>query len=224
MGKRRALWLVQAFFCGALLVTEVGVLAQFEGWHRDLGSGRTQAKQRQVPLIILFVHEGCPVCTELESQLATRRARQALAPFAKVVLEFVENRGLAARYGVDATPTILVYCPSGECVFRYEGALSSAGLASLARRALSACNSEIRRSSQATAPQLTDLVSLGPIQPTATRQTTQPVSPTASLQYLRTSLSRLPKRWEAKNDQQSPSVQYQNYRTMGTHVARQGAL
>ncbi len=215
---------MRAVLLAALLLAKVGAFAQFEGWHRDLGSARAEAKQRQVPLLIVFVHEGCPVCAELESQLATSRARQALAPLAKVVLEFIENRGLAARYGVDATPTILVYCPTGECVYRYEGSLSPAGLSSLARRALAACNSQIERSSKTSTSNPAEVASPGPPPSTGTQRTTQTMPPTASLRNLRSSLYRLPKRGEAQRDSQGLATQYRNYRTMGTRTAHKGGI
>lgn len=205
---------IRTVLLAALLLAKVGAFAQFEGWHRDLGSARAEAKQRQVPLLIVFVHEGCPVCTELESHLAKSRARQALAPLAKVVLEFMENRGLAARYGVDATPTILVYCPSGECIYRYEGSLSSAGLASLARRALASCSrTEVAE---------TDRTKSNPASPTqalgaAKSGTKSTVSET--LRELRARLSRAPRHQIEQKDPSSATLQYVHYKTHATRLA-----
>lgn len=115
--------------------------AQFEGWHRSLGAAKAEARAKKTPLLILFVLEGCAECERMERSLKHPQVRQALAPFSKAVFEYHAQRDVAFRYGIEFTPTLLIYLPTdnfSSCYIQRVGALSPASLTRLAKRALAA--------------------------------------------------------------------------------------
>ncbi len=140
--RRRARFLRAAGVLMIFLALARTGFAQFEGWCDNLAEARAQARASNRPLLVLFVLEGCPECERLERSLSDPRAERALEPFAKVVLEFNEHRDLALRYGIEYTPTLLIYLPTdnfSSAYTRQVGALSPSAIERLARRALSAC-------------------------------------------------------------------------------------
>ncbi|MGB9691896.1 MAG: thioredoxin family protein [Candidatus Sumerlaeaceae bacterium] len=112
------------------------------GWQTNLPAAKARARSEGRPLLILFVLEGCPDCARMERSLADPRAQRALEPFVKVMLEFNEHRDLAVRYGIQYTPTLLVYLPTdnfASCHERQVGSLSAASIERLAHRILGEC-------------------------------------------------------------------------------------
>ncbi|MCX7626121.1 MAG: thioredoxin family protein [Candidatus Sumerlaeaceae bacterium] len=125
-----------------LAVGVAPVCAQDDEWLENLNAAKAQARGEGRPLLILFVLEGCPECARMERSLGAPGAKRALEPFVKVRLEFYEHRDLALRYGIEYTPTLLVYLPSdgfSSCRERHVGALSPASLQRLSQRILSQC-------------------------------------------------------------------------------------
>ncbi len=152
--------------------------AQFEGWYENLGAAKAEARARRAPLLVLFVLEGCPECERMERSLQHPHARQALAPFAKAVLEFHAHRDVALRYGIEYTPTLLIYLPTAtysSCYARRVGALTPSAIARLAQRALAACRESPEKSEASKAPP----------QPAASEKpVATPSSPSPTWQYI----------------------------------------
>lgn len=135
------------------------VRAQNGDWLENLSAAKAQAREEVRPLLILFVLEGCPECARMERNLSVSRVKQALEPFVKVRLEFYAHRDLALRYGIEYTPTLLVYLPTdgfSSCRERHVGALSPASLERLSRRVLSEC-AKVSRSAANTNTAKTDV-------------------------------------------------------------------
>lgn len=148
---QRALWWK---ICLALvfMVAPVLGIGQYEGWEDSLTRARARARQSGQPLLVLFVHEGCPECARMARSLSHPRVRSALAPMAKAVLEFDVHRDLALRWNIEYTPTLLVFLPRdnyGSCVLRHVGALSPSALVRLAGRLTAACRPEAPSSARA---------------------------------------------------------------------------
>lgn len=95
------------------------------GWLSDFDSAWSSAVKEGKPLIVLFVHHGCPECDRMNATLAQPGAKQALDSAVKVRVEFTSNPAIVSRYDVKLTPTFLVLSPAhdGE-VYREVGALS----------------------------------------------------------------------------------------------------
>lgn len=111
-------------------------------WLDDLGQAKAQARAERRPLLLLFVLEGCPECARMARNLADPRVQRALDPFVKVRLEFYEHRDVALRYGIEYTPTLLIYLPTdnfSSCRVRRVGALSPSSLVRLAQQIMQEC-------------------------------------------------------------------------------------
>jgi thiol-disulfide isomerase/thioredoxin len=93
-------------------------------WLTSFEAGRTKANQQGRPLVVLFVHRGCPECERMDSNLAQPGAKTALASAVKVRIEFTENAVVVNRFGVKLTPTFLVLKPDGGEAYREVGALT----------------------------------------------------------------------------------------------------
>jgi thioredoxin-related protein len=131
----------QLAILGLALLAVSPVRAALSGWHDDLGAARNAARENGSALIVMFVQEGCPECERMERNASSQRVRSALSGVSKVILEYSDNRSIASRYRIDATPTIMLFTPEGnysDCIYRYEGALSASSLVALGKRAVSA--------------------------------------------------------------------------------------
>jgi hypothetical protein len=119
---------------GLLLAVAPACLAQ--GWYGSWSAAVDASKKSGKPLIAVFEQDGCPECQRMESALQSGKARSALRNAVKVRLEYNDARGLAERFGVRATPTLMLFAPDsgfGDCLFREEGAMSVSALVRLGR-------------------------------------------------------------------------------------------
>ncbi len=111
--------------------------AAAQGWYSSWGAGVSASKSSGRPLIVIFEQEGCPECEKMNGAMAGGRVRQALRNAIKVRLEYNDNRPLGSRFGINATPTLLLFSPDtgfGDFLFREEGAMSSGALVALGRQ------------------------------------------------------------------------------------------
>lgn len=118
--------------------------AMGQGWYSSWGAGVSAAKSSGKPMIVVFEQEGCPDCARMNSVMAGGRVRQALRNAVKVRLEYNDNRNIGSRFGINATPTLLLFSPDtgfGDFLFREEGAMSAGALVSLGRQVDSLCPS-----------------------------------------------------------------------------------
>jgi thiol-disulfide isomerase/thioredoxin len=93
-------------------------------WLTSFDSAWSKAYQQGRPLVVLFVHHGCPVCDQMDQNLAQPGAMDTLANAVKVRVEFTDNPAVVNRFGVKLTPTFLVLTPQGAEAYREVGALS----------------------------------------------------------------------------------------------------
>ena len=86
------------------------------------------------PVVVDFYSDTCVPCKRLSSTIAKVEPQfEGRASFVKVNVNY--DLGLAERYGVMATPTLVVF-RGGEEVARRQGALAKDDLASLVEQAL----------------------------------------------------------------------------------------
>lgn len=160
----------------AVVLFAPAVHAQKGDWLENLSAAKAQARAEGRPLLILFILEGCPECARMERSLAASRAKRALEPFVKVRLEFYAHRDLALRYGIEYTPTLIVYVPTdgfSSCRERHVGALSPASLERLSRRILGECAKTSRPATNPNAVQNAVSPNAAPASPTASWRASQ---------------------------------------------------
>lgn len=104
--------------------SQAPVVRQDMEWLTNFESARSKAYKQGRPLVVLFVHHGCPECDKMDGYLAQPGAMQTIASAVKVRIEFQQNPEVVNRFGVKFTPTFLVLTPQGGEVYREVGALS----------------------------------------------------------------------------------------------------
>lgn len=92
-------------------------------WYNSYEAAWRRAHKQGRPLVLLFVHEGCPECTRMDANLSQPGAMETLACAVKARIEFTENAATVTRFGVKFTPTFLVLGPDGNEAYREVGAL-----------------------------------------------------------------------------------------------------
>ena len=107
-------------------------------------------------MVAVFEQSGCPDCARMNQSLASNRARQALRNTIRVRLQYHSNESLADRFGISATPTLLVFAPgkTNDPIFREVGSMTVDQLVSLGRSlaSYSAPPAQERRAEPASAP------------------------------------------------------------------------
>ncbi len=94
------------------------------GWLNSYEAACEIAQEQGRPMVLLFVHEGCPECDRMDQNLALPGAMDTLACAVKARLEFADNPAVVRQFDVTLTPTFLVLTPSGAEAYREVGALS----------------------------------------------------------------------------------------------------
>lgn len=122
---------------GLLALMLAGAPAWAAGnWFSDWTKATGAAKQDGKALVAVFSSAGCPECAKMESAMSDRKAQSALGKAVKVRLEFSEHRDLASRFGVTATPTLLVFSPDtgfSSYVYREDGVMRVGEIVALGR-------------------------------------------------------------------------------------------
>lgn len=98
--------------------------ASTDTWYTSFDSAWKKACDQGRPLVVLFVHHGCPECDKMDYYLAQPGSAASLACAVKVRIEFTQNPEVVNRFGVKLTPTFLVLSPSGGEAYREVGALT----------------------------------------------------------------------------------------------------
>lgn len=94
-------------------------------WHSSFDAAWASAYKQGRPLVVLFVHHGCPECDKMDATLANPAAQATLECAVKARIEFSTNADIVTRLGVKFTPTFLVFSPTSKTeVYREVGALS----------------------------------------------------------------------------------------------------
>lgn len=93
-------------------------------WYTSFDSAWKKACDQGRPLVVLFVHHGCPECDKMDYYLAQPGSAASLASAVKVRIEFTQNPEVVNRFGVKLTPTFLVMSPDGGEAYREVGALT----------------------------------------------------------------------------------------------------
>jgi thiol:disulfide interchange protein len=116
----------------ALFATALPVLAQGTvTWEHDLATAQLRALREKKPLFVDIWAEWCPPCQHLKSNVfPTPEAQKALAGYVPVSLMTetrdrkpqAEAQKAAAKYNVEAFPTLVVLDPTGKELKRQVGA------------------------------------------------------------------------------------------------------
>ncbi|MBH06145.1 MAG: hypothetical protein CMJ20_07465 [Phycisphaeraceae bacterium] len=102
-------------------------LPDLVGWKSDYGVAARQAATLGKPVLIEFVTQGCPACTQLEQDVFSRQhvAKAIRDRFIPVRIdlsyESEESSLLANRYQIFAVPTMVVTEPQGSELGRQMG-------------------------------------------------------------------------------------------------------
>lgn len=94
------------------------------GWLNSYEAACELAQEQGRPMVLLFVHQGCPECDRMDQNLAQPGAMESLACAVKARLEFADHPAVVREFNVTLTPTFLVLTPSGAEAYREVGALS----------------------------------------------------------------------------------------------------
>lgn len=95
-------------------------------WLSDFDTAMARAQKQGRPLVALFVHHGCPECDRMDAILAQAGAMQNFENAVKARIEFTRNADVVSRLGLEFTPTLLVFSPTGNReVYREVGAISA---------------------------------------------------------------------------------------------------
>lgn len=120
---------------GILLAIGASACA-LDGWSADWTLACREAHRRTAPIVLVFVHDGCPACDCMDSVITSKQSLSALASAVRVRLQYTECPDLVARFGVSGTPTLILLTPeTGYCtdMFRSEGAMSQRDIIALGR-------------------------------------------------------------------------------------------
>lgn len=115
----------------ATLAVTAGAQSTYSSWSAAVQASRS----RGLPIVAVFEQSGCPDCSRMNQALASGRTRQALRNTIRVRLQYHSNQSLADRFGISATPTLLVFAPgkTDDPIFREVGSMSVDQLVSLGR-------------------------------------------------------------------------------------------
>ena len=115
----------------ASLAVTAGAQTSYNSWSAAVQASRS----RGLPMVAVFEQSGCPDCARMNQSLASNRARQALRNTIRVRLQYHSNESLADRFGISATPTLLVFAPgkTNDPIFREVGSMTVDQLVSLGR-------------------------------------------------------------------------------------------
>ena len=115
----------------ATLAVAAGAQTTYSSWSAAVQASRS----RGLPIVAVFEQSGCPDCSRMNQALASGRTRQALRNTIRVRLQYHSNQSLADRFGISATPTLLVFAPgkTDDPIFREVGSMSVDQLVSLGR-------------------------------------------------------------------------------------------
>ena len=93
-----------------------------EGWGTDYGAAFAEAAAEDRKVLIAFYMQRCPPCTAMDRMvLSTSAVKSALAAYIPVRVDVDEQRELANRFEVLATPTYAVVDAEGGVLARCEG-------------------------------------------------------------------------------------------------------
>jgi thioredoxin-like negative regulator of GroEL len=94
-------------------------------WETNLDRARAAARQRQQPVLVEFWAVWCPGCEEMDRGVyADERVATAMQRVTPTKIDIDRDPLLARRYGVTATPTLLLMDGYGNELFRFTGTLS----------------------------------------------------------------------------------------------------
>jgi thioredoxin-like negative regulator of GroEL len=94
-------------------------------WETKFDRARDTARESRQPVLIEFWATWCVPCAEMDRDVyADQRVASAMAKVRPVRIDIDREPGFARKYGVTATPTLLLTDAFGNELFRYLGALS----------------------------------------------------------------------------------------------------
>ena len=109
-----------------------------DGWHSDIDSAMSVAKQSNKPILIDFVSDTCPPCLQMEREsFPAKPVQTTLSQYVRVKLRLDDKTNKSfEKYGVDATPTLVVLKSDGTEAARNSGFLAAEDLEKFLRKAL----------------------------------------------------------------------------------------
>lgn len=106
------------------LLIQCGIVSASSDWYSNYNNASKEAEKTGKPLLILFVHEGCPECSRMDQILTFSETQKSIENAVKVRLEFMENGELLRQLNVQYTPTLIITSKQYGEVYRRIGALS----------------------------------------------------------------------------------------------------
>jgi thioredoxin-related protein len=93
-------------------------------WETKLDRATTEARASNRPILIEFWAVWCEICKEMDRDVyASERVATAMAKVHPVRIDIDREPGLARKYEVAATPTLVLTDSTGRELFRFAGAL-----------------------------------------------------------------------------------------------------
>ena len=108
-------------------------------WISSDTRGFNEARRTQKPVLIDFTAEWCAACRELDEKTwPDATVRHETERFVLVKLDLTKNndrtRDLQQTYKILGMPTIILFTPEGEEMFRFEGFWSAEEMVSILRK------------------------------------------------------------------------------------------
>ena len=106
------------------------------GWDSEVALAREAALRGELPLVVLFVQEGCDDCADMKATLRSPRSRGMFASGRRSLVTIQEHPETVREFGIQRTPTLVVLKPGADGmreVFRQEGSMSPGQLARVDR-------------------------------------------------------------------------------------------
>ena len=85
-------------------------------WNADLDASLQTAQEQSAPVALYLWSDDCGACERFDSNLESEGTPAAFDRYVLASVSVSDNPEVMNRYGVEATPTIVVLDPSGERV------------------------------------------------------------------------------------------------------------
>jgi tetratricopeptide (TPR) repeat protein len=123
-GRTRAPWAAVIVMAAALVwARSAGASGELE-WETRLDRASAAAVRTHQPLLLDFWSATCVPCVEMDRAVYTdERLLTAMAKVRPVRIDIDRDPGIARKYGISGTPTLLLTDSFGRELFRYAGAL-----------------------------------------------------------------------------------------------------
>jgi thioredoxin-like negative regulator of GroEL len=114
-------WIILLLLGGAYLYSNRSRPAAF-AWEHDFDQALARAAEQNRLVLADFYTPWCGACKVMDREVFSRQdVADALSDWVPVKVNCDENEAVAARYGIEAYPTIVALSPQGEIITGFQG-------------------------------------------------------------------------------------------------------